>query len=100
RGPARSTLFPSPTLFRSPEEGVGVADVLLAHQQVVGALAVQHGDAAQLAGEALRVVAVRDDDPHRGLGALQRVGDLHRDAGRAEDRKSTRLNSSHVKISY
>src|SRR5690606_41259160 len=31
---------------------------------------------------------------HSGLGAVDRVGD------RGPDRKSTRLNSSHVKISY
>src|SRR3712207_7582274 len=85
RRPPRSTLFPYTTLFRS-----------LAAGGLVG--------------------GVGGVDGGRGVGRLQRVrGDLAGRSGRAgtgdepgapgplglaEDRKSTRLNSSHANISY
>src|SRR5688572_32466273 len=80
RRPPRSTLFPYTTLFRSLR--LGLADD--AHQ---------HGR-----GE----VEEHDQDQHRrgqsrGIGA---VGDAPARAPAAEDRKSTRLNSSHSQISY
>src|SRR3989475_5936650 len=76
RRPPRSTLFPYTTLFRSrqaahPVEADGV-------HQVLGA-----EDAHELAAVDLR---------HEHLAVL--AHDL------AEDRKSTRLNSSHSQISY
>src|SRR3712207_8033745 len=84
RRPPRSTLFPYTTLFRSraadPRARLGRA-------------------------EAARRVRARRGHPHghRGGGARQGPGDAHE--GRAErrqdeDRKSTRLNSSHANISY
>src|SRR3712207_8668280 len=73
RRPPRSTLFPYTTLFRS----VGHPRRLVEDQQI---------DAAVASDRAL--------GSRQGLDAAA-VGQLH-----AEDRKSTRLNSSHANISY
>src|SRR5204863_10184533 len=83
--PPRSTLFPYTTLFRSGQAGL---------HRVTGALQQVHAGAeAQL----------EEIDQGRLLRHLRqaRVVD-HRHAGEADpgDRKSTRLNSSHVEISY
>src|SRR3712207_6982021 len=78
RRPPRSTLFPYTTLFRSD------------------------GARADGAGEGRRRRDDRDRDALRdgGLGPRVRRPDrLGRQRG-AEDRKSTRLNSSHANISY
>src|SRR5438477_8085650 len=86
RRPPRSTLFPYTTLFRS-----------LHHQhRAVG------GDRLDQRGDALDVLV-----PHAGgrLVEQEHFG-IERDRGReleralAADRKSTRLNSSHMSISY
>src|SRR3712207_7660080 len=77
RRPPRSTLFPYTTLFRS-----------------------RLGDDGRARGPAARL------RPRRGVGAHareQREARLPRDRdleGGGEDRKSTRLNSSHANISY
>src|SRR2546426_1863431 len=73
RRPPRSTLFPYTTLFRSLA-GIGAAE-----EDEAGAL------------ETLDVLAVG--------GGRWRVGEEAR-AARHRDRKSTRLNSSHLVISY
>src|SRR5256885_8101355 len=79
RRPPRSTLFPYTTLFRS---GAAV------HAR---ALAVpQAEDAVELPGLGIEIQLLRAPD---GRGAQ-----LFIDAGL--DRKSTRLNSSHLVISY
>src|SRR3712207_8589670 len=71
RRPPRSTLFPYTTLFRSdPERGLAGVPELLRPGQQVG----------------LRVEVQRAEVVHP--------------LPRAEDRKSTRLNSSHANISY
>src|SRR5256885_6127639 len=75
RRPPRSTLFPYTTLFRAEQEDP------------------QHGRRSQ-----------RQQQPDVGAHALHELGDL-RDALeglglREVDRKSTRLNSSHLVISY
>src|SRR5690606_41328551 len=79
RRPQRSTLFPYTTLFRSvhPEGGCRIrgADGRRARP-------VRREPQSKATGRLLR----RDADP------------AHRRS--SEDRKSTRLNSSHVKISY
>src|SRR5690606_40065280 len=49
----------------------------------------------RLAEGELKVAAAGDLD-----GVLQRLGDVGEQLGHLLDRKSTRLNSSHVKISY
>src|SRR3712207_8239994 len=90
RRPPRSTLFPYTTLFRSRGRGLdrqrGVAargDALArgAHVEVVGV--------ARLRGHR--------EDALRQAG--QRADEVARQAA-DEDRKSTRLNSSHANISY
>src|SRR3712207_7624009 len=74
RRPPRSTLFPYTTLFRSPF-GTGIPNVpaydLSLNPQGTTVLLATHG---------------------RGLYTL--------DVSTEEDRKSTRLNSSHANISY
>src|SRR3989454_5759175 len=74
RRPPRSTLFPYTTLFRSC---VVCADMPCAHACETGALEV----------------------PPDGWAAVH-IGVLELDAERCIDRKSTRLNSSHLVISY
>src|SRR5947199_7954070 len=78
RRPPRSTLFPYTTLFRSVRVGVREA-------------AAQHPDP--------------EGQVQRGAGRrplAQRSGRQDRERGRRllQDRKSTRLNSSHLGISY
>src|SRR3712207_7481390 len=81
RRPPRSTLFPYTTLFRS-NQGLG---------QVAGpGLGQGHGPAQALTDGGQAVDGVGGP----GGGRLQ-VGQLG-----LEDRKSTRLNSSHANISY
>src|SRR5690606_41076631 len=86
RRPRRSALFPYTTLFRSPRQ--------------VGSVQVKVADGANLnrvqadIENLLRVrrkiaVGAEDDFSVRNLTEMVRA-----------DRKSTRLNSSHVKISY
>src|SRR3712207_8568407 len=79
RRPPRSTLFPYTTLFRSLR---------------AGRTDRQHGGAA-LDGDGLA-------GPDAGLGQAREQLDvrLQRLAQSLEDRKSTRLNSSHANISY
>src|SRR3712207_7759375 len=81
RRPPRSTLFPYTTLFRS----FTITDVLWEDGRVVG---VTTGEPD---GELLAHCVVLADGANSLLA--QRVG-LH------QDRKSTRLNSSHANISY
>src|SRR5690349_23767705 len=79
RRPPRSTLFPYTTLFRSD------------------------GDVAAVVADAVDS-AIADLGVLRGIrtaGHRHAAGDVDQDrAGRVADRKSTRLNSSHVEISY
>src|SRR5688572_31031023 len=87
RRPPRSTLFPYTTLFRS------VGDVHL-HDDEVGAVVEPEALDVLVVDRHLVVrveVAGQRGQPERWE---ERVLD------RAEDRKSTRLNSSHSQISY
>src|SRR5256885_11512920 len=79
RRPPRSTLFPYTTLFRSWTLAQGTWRVL------------------QPASPAVVRAAGADPTDLRGLGGVQLFG---RAAPRSSDRKSTRLNSSHLVISY
>src|SRR3712207_7556670 len=85
RRPPRSTLFPYTTLFRSknchtPSSCWG------------------DGPLGHVAGRGLRRAARRG---HPSVRQDPRAGRIASDlAGRGEDRKSTRLNSSHANISY
>src|SRR2546422_6129627 len=79
RRPPRSTLFPYTTLFRSLQMGIK-------HPLAVEGN-VRIGDRA--------VVAPLDQHLLAAVGMQQ-----HQIAARVQDRKSTRLNSSHGYISY
>src|SRR3712207_7902689 len=74
RRPPRSTLFPYTTLFRSIRAGtVMVNDVIATHAMA--------------------------ETPWGGV-KQSGLGHTHGDDGLRQDRKSTRLNSSHANISY
>src|SRR3712207_8548745 len=82
RRPPRSTLFPYTTLFRSHQ------------RRVLG----EHVAARGLVDRDGRDVGVMADAPlQRGCRLAHRPRDVGVDV---EDRKSTRLNSSHANISY
>src|SRR3989442_15707010 len=81
RRPPRSTLFPYTTLFRSPREA-GLEPRGAPPAGGAGARAAQTGRQG-------RSATGNSPDPP---AHLRRPGDA--------DRKSTRLNSSHVRISY
>src|SRR3712207_7529081 len=87
RRPPRSTLFPYTTLFRSPRTVVVDRHVVELADPAVGVADEQH-----LAG--VRGTVDRPGVPQPAVEdeAIARV--------RGEDRKSTRLNSSHANISY
>src|SRR5690242_20993766 len=84
RRPPRSTLFPYTTLFRS--QGSQVGHLL-------------HGRRSQ---HDIAVVAMASALDHGEVIALLRrdVAESRTAANHIEDRKSTRLNSSHMSISY
>src|SRR3712207_7739293 len=87
RRPPRSTLFPYTTLFRSLTQGAGRLRLAQLDQGQGEAGRRQEGD---------RVV--RAEHPAAALQGVVTQG-----ASRlrlAQDRKSTRLNSSHANISY
>src|SRR3712207_8549202 len=94
RRPPRSTLFPYTTLFRSLAE--------VAAQQVGDPPCILDGDRLvepELRAEAGGVLGRRpgrDEERRRVAGGKAHEGERDRD----EDRKSTRLNSSHANISY
>src|SRR2546426_5344036 len=83
RRPPRSTLFPYTTLFRSP----GVARIPDRHESFRdrGPLPPRGGPRT---------------DPDRVVAALLSHGGGRSQGGTVADRKSTRLNSSHLVISY
>src|SRR5256885_13100507 len=87
RRPPRSTLFPYTTLFRSPvrpPQGDGGGAVQAVHHPPAG------GEGHRRDGEA--------GQKNRGEGVAGGVRDPRGD--HRGDRKSTRLNSSHLVISY
>src|SRR5256885_4283733 len=93
RRPPRSTLFPYTTLFRSCGE---VAPAVPSHQL---------GQALESPREELHSLGprpfLRPEHGGRAPRADERRGDVgKRDDPGGEDRKSTRLNSSHLVISY
>src|SRR5690349_22205893 len=81
RRPPRSTLFPYTTLFRSTWEVVYKVVLPFTKTGVVGGIMLGLGRAL---GETMAVTFV--------IGNQSQLSQL--------DRKSTRLNSSHVEISY
>src|SRR2546428_1599299 len=85
RRPPRSTLFPYTTLFRSHPQR---CDVLEERVDVNARVVVERHSRLARVGDRL---VVHDREVHR-LGHLV--------AAEPQDRKSTRLNSSHDQISY
>src|SRR2546426_6778707 len=79
RRPPRSTLFPYTTLFRSPRHGE-LVDV-----------ALERAALQEVAGDVV--------EPETLAPVVERLGGFHGVAS-GRDRKSTRLNSSHLVISY
>src|SRR5256886_7346332 len=106
RRPPRSTLFPYTTLFRSQARQI----VHESEVQQGGMEPVPLDRVAERAGEVLTVEVGLDEEvlrpgAHRlqPVSLIDRVGQKEeRDRGcqRPQDRKSTRLNSSHSQISY
>src|SRR5690606_41191711 len=92
RRPATPTLFPYPTLFRSPDQR---------HLASKAARAPPPGTQARQRPHREQAVGPTGGQPD-SLGqadAAAPLGPVGEALGQA-DRKSTRLNSSHVKISY
>src|SRR5258708_32061875 len=92
RRPPRSTLFPYTTLFRSRYDSLlDETDIHIANlfntDQLAKALFAQHH-------------ALRRRDHRAGDGVGAEGGHRLRVAAGLQDRKSTRLNSSHQIISY
>src|SRR5438067_4775972 len=95
RHPPTSTLFPYTTLFRSarrPDDDGGAARGVAVggrhHRRSIGGAAGARAQAALLGS------------PRAERAALCRRARGPSSRGRRRDRKSTRLNSSHVSISY
>src|SRR5256885_11195855 len=87
RRPPRSTLFPYTTLFRSEQLRQAAPDLNEALEQQIDQPA--EIPLHRAGGDA-------DDRTDHG----QRKSEQNRDPEPVEDRKSTRLNSSHLVISY
>src|SRR3712207_8847008 len=89
RRPPRSTLFPYTTLFRSGAD----TGVRHAHRE--------HGSALRELGLRQRSVDFRCDDIRKLKSEIENTtGEADLPAPAVQDRKSTRLNSSHANISY
>src|SRR5699024_11940744 len=95
RPPPSSPLSPSTTLFRSQRPYGIIADP----NDTPRAVFVSAFDSAPLAPDYNYVLADRMADLQKGIEAMQRLteGKVHLSV---RDRKSTRLNSSHVSTSY
>src|SRR3712207_8474554 len=85
RRPPRSTLFPYTTLFRSAQDKAAIEKLNSAFES-----AFNKGDAASVASMYTEDAYLLPPQAHRmqGRTAIE------------QDRKSTRLNSSHANISY
>src|SRR3712207_8744124 len=92
RRPPRSTLFPYTTLFRSRNQGVAVED-----EAVPIELGARHPDRAEIVGDVIEGI---EQGAHALPPRRHFLDQLVAEAGDHEDRKSTRLNSSHANISY
>src|SRR3712207_8786982 len=91
RRPPRSTLFPYTTLFRSEGTGGG---------QRAPAVRTGEGQDGRREGQRGDRGLEPTDRPERERRARGREQSADHRRRRPEDRKSTRLNSSHANISY
>src|SRR2546426_12828554 len=98
RRPPRSTLFPYTTLFRSDRACECAPHVAKqrAFQKVHRHAAAVHRDKCFVGPRAFEMDGFR----HKLLACAALPLDEDRTAARRQDRKSTRLNSSHLVISY
>src|SRR5256885_13169473 len=90
RRPPRSTLFPYTTLFRSRRAGERHIGQRRRDSRPAGKAGIPQ---CRVEEEVEQVDAEREDDTEEGH-------DLTAPSDGDEDRKSTRLNSSHLVISY
>src|SRR5690242_21050599 len=94
RQPPRSTLFPYTTLFRSRRARIGRGQIVEVRE-----LAPVHDHGAELVGVARGERG--DEAAHERLARrTSSTEDEGAVAAECLDRKSTRLNSSHMSISY
>src|SRR2546426_7027045 len=87
RRPPRSTLFPYTTLFRSFQEKLTRNACRIAHEDT-------GNEAVAICLNEIRIQVRRTEGESCTCDDISAVGSL------PEDRKSTRLNSSHLVISY
>src|SRR2546430_13080393 len=95
RQPPRSTLFPYTTLFRSRKISIGDRLVRLEGDDVPVAF-----DRFRRAFLALPRQQIPQPEPGKTVLGVDPEGPLEVPDGILQDRKSTRLNSSHSQISY
>src|SRR3712207_9070799 len=98
RRPPRSTLFPYTTLFRSRAPVVVPLAGLV--EQLVRVLDVSEGRVDRAVPAVHEVPALGRHRDRRAGDRRDRAADVHPEEAADEDRKSTRLNSSHANISY
>src|SRR5437868_13043697 len=91
--PLRSTLFPYTTLFRSQRQHARSALEMELAQRPLEVIEVV---GAHLAPVRAQMIGVHEGRERTDAAAQERI----RQHFPARDRKSTRLNSSHVSISY
>src|SRR3712207_7411203 len=96
RRPPGSPLFPYPELSRAHPVSLGPAANLRGAERAVDA---RHA-VRDVAERGLDAGNVRDALPDGELAPVRRLVLRHRIGEALEDRKSTRLNSSHANISY
>src|SRR2546430_10931341 len=93
RQPPGSTLFPYTTLFRS---AAGVAERAVS----VAVGVVRRADREDAGGRPVRTGVALTVAVRVGLGRIRHGRAVVDAVGEPQDRKSTRLNSSHSQISY
>src|SRR5690606_39400721 len=98
--PPTSTLCPYTTLFRSVNQRPGVGPDDMAAQQTVGLRVGEDFDKALGFADGAAAAVGHEGEFARLIGDARRLQLFFRFADIGDlDRKSTRLNSSHVKIS-
>src|SRR5256885_16223800 len=98
RRPPRSTLFPYTTLFRS--HAVRETPFIVVPGQDADKGLVEHLGLGHVEGRAVRIVVEIDGNGRRLVDAENAAQPVRLGRLFHQDRKSTRLNSSHLVISY